>query len=91
MTVMLLFMFVYLQIFMCICINFQLFALKSQMTHFTEIDEFNHDLLKFPPLMWVVQDFHLSHLGGETPRDWLLRLMNSSSRDDQYEIHLDGK
>ena len=61
------------------------------MTHFTEIDEFNHDLLKFPPLMWVVQDFHLSHLGGETPRDWLLRLMNSSSRDDQYEIHLDGK
>jgi hypothetical protein len=68
----------------------RLFALKSQMTHFSEIDEFNHDLLTFPPLTWVVQDFHLSHTGGESPRDWLLRLMNSASRDDQYEIHLDG-
>ena len=61
------------------------------MTHFSEIDEFNHDLLTFPPLTWVVQDFHLSHTGGESPRDWLLRLMNSASRDDQYEIHLDGE
>ena len=60
------------------------------MTHFTDIDEFNHDLLRFPPLMWVVQDFHLSQLGSESPKDWLLRLMASSSRDDEYEINLKG-
>ena len=60
------------------------------MTHFTDIDEFNHDLLRFPPLMWVVQDFHLSQLGSESPKDWLLRLMESSSRDDEYEINLKG-
>ena len=74
----------------CVPSPSQLFALKSQMTHFTDMDDFNHDLLQFPPLMWVVQDFHLSQLGAETPKDWLLRLMASSSRDDEYEINLKG-
>ena len=31
----------------------QLFALRSQITRSQWFDQFNHDLLKFPPLMWV--------------------------------------
>ncbi|KXJ23548.1 hypothetical protein AC249_AIPGENE12430 [Exaiptasia diaphana] len=31
----------------------QLFALKSQMSRAKWTDEFNHDLLTFPPLLWI--------------------------------------
>ena len=32
---------------------FQLFALRSQITKAKWLDDFNHDLLHFPPLVWV--------------------------------------
>ena len=33
----------------------QLFALRSQLSRAKWTDDFNHDLLSFPPLLWVVQ------------------------------------
>jgi hypothetical protein len=55
------------------------------------VDDFNHDLLTFPPLLWIVQDF-VQLTDDETPQQWLHRLMGSkSSRDsEEHEINLLG-
>ncbi|XP_031565024.1 guanylate-binding protein 5-like, partial [Actinia tenebrosa] len=62
----------------------QLFALKSQMSKAKWTDEFNHDLLKFPPLLWVVQDFvQMTDENENNPSKWLHRLLASSSKDSE--------
>jgi hypothetical protein len=51
-------------------------------------NDFNKDLLSFPPLIWVVQDFVQTTID-ETPKQWLHRLMGSHTREnDMYEISL---
>ncbi|XP_054157665.1 guanylate-binding protein 1-like [Oppia nitens] len=66
----------------------QLFALRSQMSRKKWTNEFNKDLLSFPPLIWIVQDFVQSTLE-ESPKQWLHRLMGSHTREnDLYEISL---
>ena len=85
------------------------------MSHTKRIEEFNHDLLKFPPLMWVcayknkyvlsvwwnlcvssllyqvVQDFVQATVEADSPREWLLSLMDTSSRESEYDINLLGQ
>ena len=83
------------------------------MSHAKRIEEFNHDLLKFPPLMWVciliifycvpwslcnlscywhlsqvVQDFVQATVEADSPWEWLLSLMDTSSRESEYDINL---
>lgn len=67
----------------------QLFALRSQLSKSKWTDSFNHDMLTFPPLTWVVQDFVQETHNFETPTEWLHRLMGSHSREsDNYSISL---
>ena len=66
----------------------QLFALRSQMSRKKWTNEFNKDLLSFPPLIWVVQDF-VQSTTDESPTQWLHRLMASHIREnDLYEVSL---
>ncbi len=66
----------------------QLFALRSQMSRKKWTNDFNKDLLSFPPLIWVVQDFVQTTID-ETPKQWLHRLMESHTREnDLHEISL---
>uniref|UniRef100_T1IUF1 GB1/RHD3-type G domain-containing protein n=1 Tax=Strigamia maritima TaxID=126957 RepID=T1IUF1_STRMM len=68
----------------------QLFALRSQMSK-AKWTEFNHDLLSFPPLLWVVQDFVQTTDEGQTVRDWIHQLMETHTRENEdYEISLLG-
>ncbi|CAM1313017.1 Gbp5 (predicted), partial [Pycnogonum litorale] len=64
----------------------QLFALRSQMSRVKWTDDFNHDLLTFPPLLWVVQDFVQMTVDGETPKEWLHRLMGTHVRENEDYI-----
>ncbi|XP_019856020.1 PREDICTED: guanylate-binding protein 5-like [Amphimedon queenslandica] len=67
----------------------RLFALRSQITKSKWFDEFNHDLLQFPPLVWVVQDFVQSTEGEESPQRWLHKIMSTSSREtEEHNINL---
>ena len=67
----------------------QLFALRSQLSKSKWTDDFNHDMLTFPPLTWVVQDFAQETHNFETPNEWLHRLMGGHSREsDNYTISL---
>lgn len=67
----------------------QLFALRSQLSKSKWTTEFNHDMLTFPPLTWVVQDFVQETDNSETPTEWLHRLMAGHSREsDNYTISL---
>lgn len=67
----------------------QLFALRSQLSRAKWSDGFVHDLLSFPPLLWVVQDFVQTTLDNETPTQWLHRLMETHSRESEdYKISL---
>ncbi|XP_064459137.1 guanylate-binding protein 2-like [Ornithodoros turicata] len=67
----------------------QLFALRSQLSRAKWSDGFVHDLLSFPPLLWVVQDFVQQTLDNESPTEWLHRLMNTHSREsEEYKISL---
>ncbi|CAM5999695.1 unnamed protein product, partial [Sphagnum balticum] len=67
----------------------QLFALRSQMSRAKWTNEFNKDLLSFPPLIWIVQDFVQTTLNGESQKEWLHRLMESQTREHEgYEISL---
>lgn len=67
----------------------QLFALRSQLSKSKWTSDFNHDMLTFPPLTWVVQDFVQETHNFETPSEWLHRLMGSHSREsDNYTISL---
>lgn len=51
--------------------------------------EFVHDLLSFPPLLWVVQDFVQTTINNETPTQWLHRLMETHTREsEEYKISL---
>ncbi|XP_048587556.1 guanylate-binding protein 2 [Nematostella vectensis] len=61
----------------------QLFALKSQMSKAKWNNDFNHDLLKFPPLLWVVQDFVQLTENNEDPTSWLHRLLASPAKDSE--------
>lgn len=66
----------------------QLFALRSQLSK-SKWTDFNHDMLTFPPLTWVVQDFVQETHNFETPTEWLHRLMGGHSREsDNYTISL---
>lgn len=65
----------------------QLFALRSQMSESKWLKDFNQDLLKFPPLTWVVQDFYQTV--EKSSRDWLHQLMRSHTREmDEYNISI---
>lgn len=67
----------------------QLFALRSQLSKSKWTSDFNQDMLTFPPLTWVVQDFVQETHHFETPTEWLHRLMGSHSREsDNYTISL---
>lgn len=67
----------------------QLFALRSQMSKKKWLDDFNEDLLTFPPLTWIVQDFFQDISEGETPREWLHRLMTTHTRENEhYDISI---
>jgi len=67
----------------------QLFALRSQLSKSKWTTDFNHDMLVFPPLTWVVQDFVQETHNFETPTEWLHRLMGGHSREsDNYTISL---
>jgi hypothetical protein len=67
----------------------QLFALRSQLSKSKWTSDFNQDLLTFPPLTWVVQDFVQETHQFETPTEWLHRLMGGHSREsDNYTISL---
>ncbi|XP_065185296.1 guanylate-binding protein 2-like [Sycon ciliatum] len=69
----------------------QLFALQSQLNAEKYALEFNHNLLKFPSLLWVVQDFvqaGLSGNEGQSAQDWLKQLMRTSTREQEHEISL---
>uniref|UniRef100_A0A224YRT1 Interferon-induced guanylate-binding protein 2-like n=1 Tax=Rhipicephalus zambeziensis TaxID=60191 RepID=A0A224YRT1_9ACAR len=66
----------------------QLFALRSQLSKAKWNGEFVHDLLSFPPLLWVVQDF-VQTTNNETPTQWLHRLMETHTREsEEYKISL---
>ncbi|GAB6024572.1 hypothetical protein CHUAL_009723 [Chamberlinius hualienensis] len=68
----------------------QLFALRSQLSKSEWTNDFNRDLLSFPPLMWVVQDF-VQTTDGFSPTEWLKQLMDTHSRENEdYEISLLG-
>lgn len=68
----------------------QLFALRSQLSRAKwKGDDFVHDLLSFPPLLWVVQDFVQTTVNNETPTQWLHRLMEAHVRESEdYKISL---
>lgn len=68
----------------------QLFALRSQLSQTKwKGDDFVHDLLSFPPLLWVVQDFVQTTMNNETPTQWLHRLMEAHVRESEdYKISL---
>lgn len=67
----------------------QLFALRSQLSRAKWNGEFVHDLLSFPPLLWVVQDFVQTTDNNETPTQWLRRLMEAHTREsEEYKISL---
>ncbi|XP_023225373.1 guanylate-binding protein 2-like [Centruroides sculpturatus] len=67
----------------------QLFALRSQMSRSKWTGEFIHDLLSFPPLLWIVQDFVQTTVDKETSKEWLHRLMETHTRENEdYEIRL---
>ncbi|XP_037523747.1 guanylate-binding protein 1 isoform X1 [Rhipicephalus sanguineus] len=67
----------------------QLFALRSQLSQAKWKGELVHDLLSFPPLLWVVQDFVQATINNETPTQWLHRLMETHTREsEEYKISL---
>ncbi|XP_033642989.1 guanylate-binding protein 5-like [Asterias rubens] len=62
----------------------QLFALKSQLSRAKWAQDFNHDLLSFPPLLWVVQDFvQITGNDEPTPSEWLHEMMKSSAWENE--------
>ena len=61
----------------------RLFALQAQINKAVYHESFDHDLLSFPPLIWVVQDFVQASKAGETPTDWLNKLVASSIKENQ--------
>ncbi|XP_071948845.1 guanylate-binding protein 6-like [Antedon mediterranea] len=61
----------------------QLFALRSQMSRAKWASDFNHDLLTFPPLMWVVQDFVQAIGDDKSPKEWLQGMMDSSTWESE--------
>jgi len=66
----------------------QLFALKAQMTTQNWSSDFSPQLLDFPPLLWVIQDF-VQETEGENCREWLLQLLSTHTREtESYEISL---
>lgn len=67
----------------------QLFALRSQMSRSKWLNDFNQDLLSFPPLTWIVQDFFQDIESGLSPQEWLHKLMTTHTRENEsYEISI---
>eukprot|EP01132_Coremiostelium_polycephalum_P000986 gene986-1252_t len=58
----------------------QLFALKTQIKSSETFDSALNQILKFPSLTWVVQDF-FQDIEKWTPTEWLHNLLKSHSRD----------
>src|SRR6218665_912883 len=70
----------------------QLFAHKSKMLPNKIIDGESpverDDLLKFPHLLWVIQDF-VQDTGNEECKTWLMRMLNTHTREEEnYSISL---
>ena len=61
----------------------RLFALQAQINKSIYHDSFDHQLLRFPPLIWVVQDFVQAAKPGESPTDWLNKLVASTVKENQ--------
>ena len=61
----------------------RLFALQAQINKSIYHDSFDHQLLSFPPLIWVVQDFVQASKPGESPTDWLNKLVASTMKENQ--------
>ena len=61
----------------------RLFALQAQINKSIYQDSFDHQLLSFPPLIWVVQDFVQAVRPGESPTDWLNKLIASTMKENQ--------
>lgn len=61
----------------------QLFALRSQLSRSKWTANFDEDMLTFPPLTWVVQDFVQLTNNLETSTQWLHRLMGSHSCENE--------
>lgn len=57
----------------------QLFALKSLLVNGQDDIE---SMIRFPPLTWVVEDFFQDMINGETPTQWLHRLMEEQGSAD---------
>ena len=55
-----------------------------------EIVFFNH-LVIDTALYQVVQDFVQATVEADSPREWLLSLMDTSSRESEYDINLLGQ
>ncbi|KJE92442.1 hypothetical protein CAOG_003419 [Capsaspora owczarzaki ATCC 30864] len=62
-------------------------AAAQQHQHEQEEDviEFDPELVKFPPLTWVVEDFAQQLVNNETPTEWLHRLVNASKSRKQLQ------
>lgn len=67
----------------------QLFALKAHMSPKKNwTSDFSTQLLQFPSLIWVIQDF-VQETNGEACREWLLKLLSTHTRETEaYDISL---
>lgn len=62
----------------------QLFALKSLLVNGQDNIE---SMIRFPPLTWVVEDFFQDMVDGETPTEWLHRLMEEQGTVDSQKAN----
>jgi hypothetical protein len=58
----------------------QLFSMKMELKNADQTPRNDVELMKFPPLLWVIQDFVLS-LAGQTATQWLNELLRTPSKD----------
>ncbi|KYQ99920.1 guanylate-binding protein [Tieghemostelium lacteum] len=65
----------------------QLFALKSQIKSSRDNGIDLRDILNFPSLTWVVQDF-FQDIEYATPNEWLHSLLSSRSRDSDSSLSI---
>ncbi|XP_072015443.1 guanylate-binding protein 3-like [Amphiura filiformis] len=71
----------------------QLFALRSQLSRAKWAQDFNHNLLNFPPLLWIIKDFVQALMPSDGPNDalddasnpqaWLHHMMHSSAWENE--------
>ncbi|XP_063934500.1 guanylate-binding protein 6-like [Zophobas morio] len=61
----------------------QMFSFNTQLH--SEDGDFDMNMVKFPPLLWVVQDF-FQETGSETPQEWLKRLLESQKEQNLRQL-----